>query len=78
MQGIQNAGTPRHRDREMAGIQQQQLVNDTLPASWNGSSNRIASVDVEGHPQPWVDDLELKDPNQQVSFIYICSGKLTC
>ncbi|XP_034888959.1 metal transporter Nramp7.2 [Populus alba] len=65
MQGIQNAGTPRHRDREMAGIQQQQLVNDTLPASWNGSSNRIASVDVEGHPQPWVDDLELEDPNQQ-------------
>ncbi|KAL3592460.1 hypothetical protein D5086_011100 [Populus alba] len=49
----------------MAGIQQQQLVNDTLPASWNGSSNRIASVDVEGHPQPWVDDLELEDPNQQ-------------
>lgn len=49
----------------MAGIQQQQLVNDTLPASWNGSSNRIASVDVEGHPKPWVDDLELEDPNHQ-------------
>lgn len=49
----------------MAGIQQQQLVNDTLPASWNGSSNRIASVNVEGQPQPWVDDLDLEDPNHQ-------------
>jgi natural resistance-associated macrophage protein len=56
----------------MAGIQQQQLVNDTLPASWNGSSNRIASVNVEeGQPQPWVDDLDLEDPNHQVSFIYV-------
>ncbi|KAL9394510.1 hypothetical protein Peur_013795 [Populus x canadensis] len=49
----------------MAGIQQQQLVKDTLPASWNGSSNRIASVNVEGQPQPWVDDLDLEDPNHQ-------------
>ncbi|XP_011003423.1 PREDICTED: metal transporter Nramp5-like [Populus euphratica] len=49
----------------MAGIQQQQLVNDTLPAPWNGSSNRIASVNVEGQPQPLVDDLELEDPNHQ-------------
>lgn len=49
----------------MAGIQQQQLVNDTLPASWNGSSNRIASVNVEGQPQPWADDLDLEDPNHQ-------------
>ncbi|KAL9357539.1 hypothetical protein Peur_050792 [Populus x canadensis] len=49
----------------MAGIQQQQLVNDTLPASWNGSSNRIASVNVEGQPQPWADDLHLEDPNHQ-------------
>jgi natural resistance-associated macrophage protein len=55
----------------MAGIQQQQLVNDTLPASWNGSSNRIASVNVEGQPQPWADDLDLEDPNHQVSFIYV-------
>ncbi|PNT37313.2 hypothetical protein POPTR_005G181100v4 [Populus trichocarpa] len=49
----------------MAGIQQQQLVNDTLPASLNGSSNRIASVNVEGQPQPWADDLDLQDPNHQ-------------
>ncbi|KAJ6306952.1 hypothetical protein OIU78_022121 [Salix suchowensis] len=51
----------------MAGIQQQQqLVNDTvLPASRNGSSNRIAAINVEGHPQPWVDDLQLEDPDHQ-------------
>ncbi|KAJ6412635.1 hypothetical protein OIU84_005642 [Salix udensis] len=50
----------------MAGIQQQQLVNDTvLPASWNGSSNRIDAINVEGHPQPWVDDLQLEDPDHQ-------------
>ncbi|KAF9682648.1 hypothetical protein SADUNF_Sadunf05G0130700 [Salix dunnii] len=49
----------------MAGIQQQQLVNDTLHASRNGSSNRIAAIDVEGQPQPWVDDLELEDPDHQ-------------
>ncbi|KAJ6774188.1 METAL TRANSPORTER NRAT1-RELATED [Salix purpurea] len=50
----------------MAGIQQQQLVNDiVLPASRNGSSNRIAAINVEGHPQPWVDDLQLEDPDHQ-------------
>ncbi|KAB5557214.1 hypothetical protein DKX38_008123 [Salix brachista] len=49
----------------MAGIQQQQLVNDTQPASRNGSSNRIAAINVEGHPQPWVDDLQLEDPDHQ-------------
>ncbi|KAB5557213.1 hypothetical protein DKX38_008122 [Salix brachista] len=50
----------------MAGIQQQQRVNDTvLPASWNGSSNRIDAINVEGHPQPWVDDLQLEDPDHQ-------------
>ncbi|KAJ6735850.1 SOLUTE CARRIER PROTEIN FAMILY 11 MEMBER [Salix viminalis] len=49
----------------MASIQQQQLVNDTQPASRNGSSNRIAAINVEGHPQPWVDDLQLEDSDHQ-------------
>ncbi|CAK7346937.1 unnamed protein product [Dovyalis caffra] len=71
----------------MAGIQQQQLPNDsTLPASWHGSSNRIAAVNVEGHPQPWVDDHESEDPNHQflshvgpgflVSLAYLDPGNL--
>ncbi|XP_073260308.1 metal transporter Nramp6.1 [Populus alba] len=50
----------------MAGIQQQQLVNDTLPASWDGSSRRTAAVIVEGHPRPCIDH-ELKDPSDQES-----------
>jgi natural resistance-associated macrophage protein len=56
----------------MAGIQQQQLVNDTLPASWDGSSKRTAAVNVEGHPRPYIDH-ELKDPSHQV--IYLCLEK---
>jgi hypothetical protein len=62
----------KHRDgieREMAGIQQQQLVNDTLPASWDGSSKRTAAVNVEGHPRPCIDH-ELKDPSHQVIFVF--------
>ncbi|XP_011027698.1 PREDICTED: metal transporter Nramp5-like [Populus euphratica] len=47
----------------MAGIQQQ---NDTLPASWDGSSKQTAAFDVEGHPRPCIDN-ELKDPSHQKS-----------
>ncbi|KAJ6405352.1 hypothetical protein OIU84_013333 [Salix udensis] len=43
----------------MAGIQQQQLVNETLPASWDESGKRTAA-------RPGVDH-ELKDPSQQKS-----------
>ena len=63
----------KHRDcieRKMADIQQQQLVNDTLPASWdNGSSRRTAAVNVEGHPRPCIDH-ELKDPSGQVILVF--------
>ncbi|KAG6784136.1 hypothetical protein POTOM_009821 [Populus tomentosa] len=50
----------------MADIQPQQLVNDTLPASWDGPSKRTAAVNVEGHPRPCIDH-ELKDPSDQKS-----------
>ena len=53
----------------MAGIQQQQLVNETLPASWDGSGKRTAAVNVEEQPPPGADH-ELKDPSQQVIFVF--------
>lgn len=47
----------------MAGIQQQQqLVNETLPASWDESGKRTAA-------RPGVDH-DLKDPSQQVIFVF--------
>ncbi|KAF2291357.1 hypothetical protein GH714_023192 [Hevea brasiliensis] len=69
--------------------QQQQEINDVVPTSWGGASNRIASVNLQGKPQAanmdphqthqkpgWRKFLSYVGPGFLVSLAYLDPGNL--